>query len=70
VTFRHQKPLSPIHSTTKRSQRPQHYSERHKQTFATRDHKDEKITSALGEKSSFDNDADGETLPDKKKAAA
>ena len=48
----------------------QHRSERHKKTFATGNNKNESVMFAPGEKSSRDDDANRETLPDKKKAAA
>ena len=47
----------------------QHGSERHKKTFATGNNKNKEVMSALSEKSSCDDDANGETLSDKKKAA-
>jgi len=46
----------------------QHRSERHKQTFATCDHKNERITLAPGQKSAGYDNANRQTLPHKKKA--
>ena len=76
MRFRRKRPFcikSGLHRFTRQQndgKDTQHCSEGHKQTFATRDNKNKEITSALGEKSPCDNDADGETLPGKKKAAA
>src|SRR5438477_12913384 len=69
-TFRQQRRLSPILARANERKHAQQSSERHKKTFATCDNKNEGVMLALGEKSFGNDNANCETLPDKKKAAA